>query len=147
MNANGDITSLQTIQGNIMNANNIICLNRVAINITDPVAELHIGNSSSTAINPSLIITYNQNNFKMGYDTNDNFILGTYNTQFLFWNNQISINKNAPDNTININSLGNIGINKINTENIYKVDVNGTLNATKLFQNKIISGNKGLLAI
>ena len=135
MNANGDITSLQTIQGNIMNANNIICLNRVAINITDPVAELHIGNSSSTAINPSLIITYNQNNFKMGYDTNDNFILGTYNTQFLFWNNQISINKNAPDNTININSLGNIGINKINTENIYKVDVNGTLNATKLFQN------------
>ena len=135
INASGDITSSGNTRANIMNMNNIFCLNKIAINIADPVAELHIGNSSSSTINPSLIITYNQNNFKMGYDTNDNFVFGTYNTQFLFWNNQFSINKNAPNNSINVNNLGNIGINKINTQNIYKVDINGNLNATKLFQN------------
>jgi hypothetical protein len=123
------------MKANIMNTNQIICLNRIALNITNPIADLHIGNSSSSTINPSIIITYNENNFKMGYDTNNNFIFGTVNRQNLIWNNQISINKNAPNNTININTNGNIGINKANTQNIYKIDINGNLNAIKLFQN------------
>jgi len=135
ISANGDITTTGNLRTNIINMNNIVCLNRIAINIANPDAELHIANSLIPTVNPSFIITYNQNNFKMGFDTNDNFVFGTYNRQFLFWNNQLSINKNAPDNSINVNNLGNVGINKINTQNVYKVDINGTLNATKLFQN------------
>jgi hypothetical protein len=131
----GNITSDGTIKANIINPNQIICLNRIALNIANPIADLHIGNSSSSTINPSFIITYNDNNLKMGYDTNNNFIFGTLNRQTLIWNNQLSINKNAPNNSININASGNIGINKINNDNIYKIDVNGNLNAIKLFQN------------
>jgi len=131
----GNITSDGIIKANIINPNQIICLNRIALNITNPIADLHIGNSSSSTINPSFIITYNDNNLKMGYDTNNNFIFGTFNRQTLIWNNQLSINKNAPNNSININANGNIGINKTNTDNIYKIDINGNLNAIKLFQN------------
>jgi len=131
----GNITSAGTINGNLMTTNKIICINQIALNILNPIADLHIGNYSSSTINPSFVITYNENNFKMGYDNNNNFIFGTFIRQNSVWNNQIAINKNAPTNTININTNGNIGINKINSLNLYKFDVNGNLNATKLFQN------------
>jgi len=139
----GNITSAGTINGNLMTTNKIICINQIALNILNPIADLHIGNQSSSTINPSFIITYNENNFKMGYDNNNNFIFGTFNRQNSVWNNQIAINKNAPTNTININNNGNIGINKINSLNLYKFDVNGNLNATKLFQNneEILTSN------
>jgi hypothetical protein len=135
INTTGNITSAGTVLSDIMNTNNIICLNKIALNISDPIAELHIGNSSSSTINPSFIITYNQNNFKMGYDNNNNFVFGSFNKQNSLWNNQMSINRNAPNNSININNIGNVGIGKTNSENLYKIDVNGNLNATQLFQN------------
>ena len=135
LTTNGDITSTGIVKANVTNTNKIICNNQIALNISDPIADLHIGNSLDNTINPSFIITNGENNFKMGYDNNENFTFGTYITQTTIWNNQISINKYAPVNCININNIGNFGINKINNLNIYKFDINGNLNATKIFQN------------
>ncbi len=134
LNASDNITANNIIYGNVLNANRIVCTNQIALNVINPISEIHIGNSSSPNTNPSFMISYNNNNFKIGYDNSNNFIFGDYSRNTLIWTNQLSINRFAPANTININSIGNIGIGKRN-EGTYKIDIDGTLNATRIFQN------------
>jgi len=135
LNATANITANNLITGSILAITKINCFTRIALNITNPIADLHIGNSSTPSTNPSIMISSGStNNFKMGYDNSNNFIFGTYSRNNLIWTNQLSINRSAPTNTININSLGNVGIGKIN-DNTYKFDIDGSLNATKIYHN------------
>ena len=56
-------------------------------------------------------------NFKLGYDNNNNFIIGNSNLNDNQWYTQFSINNNAPTNSLLIDNNGNIGINTNNTNN------------------------------
>ena len=135
LNATTNITANNLITGSILAITKINCFTQIALNITNPIADLHIGNSSTSSTNPSIMISSGSiNNFKMGYDNSNNFIFGTYSRNTLNWTNQLSINISAPNNTININSSGNIGIGKVN-DNTYKLDIDGSLNATKIYYN------------
>jgi hypothetical protein len=135
INATDNLTVNNFINGNTLNVSKITCSTQIALNITNPISEFHIGNSSTPNINPSIMISSGStNNFKMGYDNTNNFVFGTYSRNTLIWTNQLSINRSSPANSININSLGNVGIGKTN-DNTYKLDVDGTFNATRLFQN------------
>ena len=143
LTATESITSSKSIKCNSLSTTNINCDNRIAIDVTNPIADIHIGNSQKVTNNPSLIITNRNNNFKIGYDNrNTNFIFGKYEHNNALWTSQLSINNGAPTNSLTINALGNIGIGK-NNDNVrdYKLDINGSLNATNLFQNneKVLS--------
>jgi len=99
----------------------------IGIGNSNPLGILHIGNTNTT--NDGIIIISKRTpvttrNFKFGYDTNFNFILGDYgdaNTQN--WKSQISINFNAPQNSLIVDSNGNIGIGT--TVTTKKLTVNG----------------------
>jgi len=136
INSTNNITANNLISGNTLAINRINCFTQIAVNITNPIADLHIGNVSTPNVNTSFVIsTGSTNNFKMGYDNSNNFIFGNYSRNTLLWTNQLSINKSAPNNTININSLGNIGIGKINENEIYKIDIDGAINANSIYYN------------
>ena len=130
-----NFTSTNNISGINLFINNITSYNNIGIGTTQPRGLLHINANKISGTNSSIIITnLNDISIKSGYINND-FVLGTYNINNDNWINQFSINANAPENSININSLGNIGIGTINTRNIYKLDINGTINATNLLKN------------
>lgn len=118
-----------TINNNIYNRNFNAS---VGINNSNPLADLHIGSSSNISdgtiiISKSLGLNSNRN-FKMGYDNNLNFILGDYgNSNNIRWTPQILINSNANPFSINVNSNSFVGIN--NSNPLYTLDVNGTINA------------------
>jgi len=121
------------IENNI-STNSIICNKSIGININNPIGLLHIQNSSFNNNDASFIISGINNSFRFGYDENNNFIFGTYNNNK--WIKQFYINYNSPENSFNINSLGNIGIGVINNNLYnYKVDINGSVNATIFYQN------------
>lgn len=105
-------------------------INNVGIGTSFPLTTLHIG-STVTDNDSSIMISKNNNlNFKIGYD-NNNFIIGNSNILANSWNRSLSINSNAPTNSLFIDNVGNIGINT-NITNNFKLNVNGTLNATSL---------------
>jgi len=69
-------------------------------------------------------------NFKIGYDSNFNFIFGDYgNSNSAKWTQQLIINSNANAYSINISSNNYIGI--YNSNPSYTLDVNGVVNAVK----------------
>ena len=92
---------------------------RIGIGITDPSATLHIKNN-----NASIIIDNNNNNlFKFYYD-NNTFIFGTNNAQ------QFKINKDAKNNSINIDNTSTVNIgSNLNVNGDTKLTSNIYINA------------------
>jgi len=87
----------------------------VGIGNSNPLGILHIGNTTTT--NDGVLIISKRTsplairNFKFGYDSNYNFVLGDYGDgTSQTWKSQISINYNSPQNSLIIDSSGNIGI-------------------------------------
>ena len=133
LSTSGNITNSGTITGNTLIINNFTCFNNVGIGTAIARGTLHL--TSRNRINSSLIFTNtNDISIKIGYNV-DNFTIGTYNINNDIWNNQLVINSSAPANSININSLGNIGIGTANTNNNYKMIINGNINADNLYKN------------
>jgi hypothetical protein len=115
----------------------LINTSKIGINTLLPESELHICNNTDTSENTSLIISGINHNFKIGYTFDDNFVLGNYNDGI--WKSQIYINSNAPSDTIIIKESGNILMGTvIFDEDLYKLNVIGSLNAIQIFEN----GNK-----
>ena len=111
----------------------------IGIGNTIPFGTLHIGSPFNSNFDANIIISkldcnINSRNFKIGYDSNFNFILGDYGdatTTPQIWTPQFYINSKAPSNSLIISSNGNIGINTDNTST-YKVNINGSLNAINI---------------
>ena len=112
--------------GNISCTNNFTAGGNVGIGITNPFANLCIG-SPAVASDGVLVLSKNgggNRNFKMGYDGNFNFCLGDFG-------GALSGNTwRSTDLTINY-FTGNIGIGVV-PHATYKLDVNGSLNASTI---------------
>ena len=115
----------------------------VGIGTSTPYANLHIygtteNNRNSYTLDGNIMISkFNSEslnpyltNTKIGYFIDD-FTIGNYNIITNSWTKQLSINKDAPENSIYINNNGNIGIGTTNTST-FKFNINGALNATSL---------------
>ena len=124
------------INGDVYTSSNIYANSNIGIGITSPLGNLHIGTPYSNS-DGTLIISKNNNtsnrNFKFGYDSNFNFVLGDFGSNddgSRKWTKQFYINSNAPENSFMINSYGNIGININNITSNQKLFINGNLNVT-----------------
>ena len=124
------------VNGYIYSSSNIYANSNIGIGITSPLGNLHIGTPYSNS-DGTLIISKNDNtsnrNFKFGYDSNFNFVLGDFGSSdevSRTWKKQFYINSNAPENSFTISSNGNIGINIINNTSNQKLFINGNLNVT-----------------
>ena len=88
----------------------------IGIGNSIPLGNLHIGNPNMIS-DGTLIISkqdnINNRNFKFGYDSDFNFVFGDFGTNndaTRTWNKQFYIHSNASNNSLTINSNGNIGI-------------------------------------
>lgn len=131
---------------------------RIGINNLNPLGTLHIGSNSDISANSGSIIISQKHitgvnrNFKIGYNDNYDFIFGDFgDNSAQSWKTQFYINSNAPDNSLMINSLGNIGIGTINaTTSTKKLIINGNTNIIGSFiqsgssVNNLFSGNVGI---
>ena len=105
------------------------------LNTFTPLAELHICNYNKAFNNTSIIISGITNSCKIGYTNTNDFSIGSFNTTFNTWNNQIIINNSAPANCINIKSSGNISIgNEAVINDFYRLNIDGYLNATEIYE-------------
>ena len=120
--------------------NNLICNGIIKINVSTTNSRslrsyLQIYDPNNTN-NATFVISGPINNFRFGYDANNNFILGSFNNSI--WKKQLIIYNNAPDNSITINDSGNVTIGIDNTINYninnYKLNINGSLNASEIFK-------------
>ena len=103
----------------------------IGIANSSPFGNLHIGNPNINNSDGTLIISKNNNtnnrNFKFGYDSDFNFILGDFGTSDAItrtWKKQFYIHSDAPDNSLIINNNGNVGIGTASVVN-QKLYVNG----------------------
>ena len=124
------------VNGYIYSSSNIYANSNIGIGITSPLGNLHIG-TPYTNSDGTLIISKNDDlnnrNFKFGYDSDFNFTFGDFGTSndvSRTWIKQFYINSNAPENSLMINSYGNIGINTNNTTSNQKLFINGNFNIT-----------------
>ena len=110
----------------------------IGINNSNPLGSIHIGNTYTENTDANIIISKridlaSTRNFKFGYDNNFNFVMGdfgdyTADDGSTEWKTQFSINSNAPNNSLIINSNGNIGINTNSLIATDKLTVNGNTN-------------------
>jgi hypothetical protein len=145
----GSITKLTSfnIKSNDIQVNNniisytnysTICYtNRIGINIYDPLCELHIGMSTTSGKNSAIIIEGPSNRIKMGYDNTVYFSIGKFNASTNLWTQQLNIHSDTPANTLILTSTGCVGINTTNVENVYKLNIYGSLNANEIYQNGV----------
>jgi len=113
-------------------------ISRVGIGNSQPLGTLHLG-STITNSDGTIVITKNTNNvirnFKFGYDTNFNFVMGDFgNAGTQTWKSQFYINSNAPENSLVILNNGNIGIGTTDTL-ANKLNVDGSLKAISFIGN------------
>jgi hypothetical protein len=114
-------------------------ISKIGIGNSDPYGYLHIGSPNVSGSDGSIVLSKNNtltsfyHNFKFGYDSDFNFIMGNLDIPGL-WTSQFSINYNAPANSLIISQNGNIGINTNITDN-YKVNIQGSLNASSIVTN------------
>jgi hypothetical protein len=118
----------------------------IGIGTSTPFANLHIYGSRANNVSDlytndgTLIISrydnitaLNSRNFKFGYTNTNDFTFGNYRIDGEhIWTKQFSIHADAPENSLIINNNGNIGINTSSTVS-YKVNINGSLNATSIY--------------
>jgi len=142
---NCNILDLSSIGGWNSNLNTIFNItNRIGIGTNNALELLHIGSISDQTKQGAILISsrYSQSvlSFKMGFNANNNFIIGGYDTNTLTWLNQFYINSNAPTNSLAISNTGFIGIGKASPQ--YSLDVNGSINTNaSLFANNINTNN------
>jgi hypothetical protein len=125
------------INGSLYSSNDIYALSNIGIGNTTPLGNLHIA-SPLTNCDGTLIISKNDDinnrNFKFGYDSDFNFVFGDFGTNDIAtrtWNKQFYINSNAPQHSLLINTLGNIGIgNSIPYGNLHIGNPNINCDAT-----------------
>lgn len=137
------------VNGIIYSSNNIYASN-IGIGTTNPIGNLHIGSITNSSDGTIIIAKHNGTIgriLKMGYDSSFNFIIGDYGSSgTLNWKPQFYINSNAPDNSLIINSSGNIGIGTtIHTDlsgNTYKLSINGSTNIKGSLNQEGINLNK-----
>ena len=114
-------------------------INNVGIGTSLPLGTLHIGSTDSInqrdtsfIISKYDVTTSTNYNCKFAY-VNDKFIIGNSNLGTNpTWNKQLSININAPTNSLVIDNIGNIGINTDSTSGTNKLIVNGGISASSL---------------
>ena len=140
-----NILDLSSIGGWNSNLNTIFNItNRIGIGTNNALELLHIGSTSDQTKQGAILISsrYSQSilSFKMGFNANNNFIIGGYDTNTLTWLNQFYINSNAPTNSLVVSNTGFIGIGKASPQ--YSLDVNGSINTNaSLFANNINTNN------
>ena len=118
----------------------------IGIGISTPLGNLHIGTPYSSS-DGTLIISKNDNinnnrNFKFGYDSDFNFVLGDFgsnNDVSRTWKKQFYINSNASENSLTINSYGNVGIGTTSALD-QKLYINGNTTINNGVLNQISSG-------
>ena len=140
---NCNILDLSSIGGWNSNLNTIFNItNKIGIGTDNAFELLHVGSTSDQSKQGAILIStrYSQSilSCKMGFDTNNNFIIGGYDTRSLTWLHQFYINSNAPINSLIVSNTGFIGIGKNSPE--YSLDVNGSINTNEsLIANNIIT--------
>ena len=120
------------VNGSIYSSSNIIVNSNIGIGNTNPSAYLHIGDPAISGSDGTIIASKNNANFKFGYDDNYNYSFGDLYSGV--WKKQFYINSNASQNSLIIDSNGNVGINTSVT-NGFKLNVIGT---------SYLSGNMGI---
>ena len=120
------------VNGDIYSSSNIYANSNIGIGNTSPLGNLHIA-SPNTISDGTLIISkkdnINNRNFKFGYDDNFNFSFGDFVSPSS-WIKQFYINSNAPENSLIINNLGNVGIGTNNISLNQKLYVKGNVTIT-----------------
>ena len=106
------------VNGYIYSSSNIYTASNIGIGNIAPLGNLHIASPNYNS-DGTLIISkkdnINNRNFKFGYDDNFNFVFGDFGkNEEKIWTKQFYINSNAPQNSLIINTIGNIGISNIN---------------------------------
>jgi hypothetical protein len=131
---------LLNVNGDIYSSSNIYSTSNIGIGNTSPLGNLHIASPNNIS-DGTLIISKKDNNnnrnFKFGYDSNFNFVLGDFGTAVegtRTWTKQFYINSNAPDNSLMINSFGNIGIGTSNITSNQKLFINGNVTITGIIK-------------
>jgi hypothetical protein len=129
---------------------NSLLINRIGnigIGNTSPLGNVHIGNPNIIS-DGNLIISkkdnQNNRNFKFGYDSDFNFVFGDFGTNNSVdrtWNKQFYIHSNASNNSLTINSNGNVGIGTTSALN-QKLYVNGNTTINNGVINQISSGGE-----
>ena len=134
------------INGSSFINSNLIINSNIGIGNTLPIANLHIGDSTIPNSDGVIIVSktnINNNHFKFGYDNNFNFSFGDYkknNDNSYLWKKQFYIHSNANENSLIIDTNGNIGINTDITNN-YKLNINGNF---YIHSNIIVNSNIGI---
>ena len=112
------------VNGAIFTNSNLIVNSNIGISNINPLAYLHVGNTSNIS-DGTIVVSKNDTNgnlrnFKMGYDTNLNFVFGDFgnlSNGINTWTSQFYINSNAPANSLFINRNGQVGIGTTSIEN------------------------------
>jgi hypothetical protein len=129
------------VNGDIYTSSNLYANSNIGIGTTLPLEKLHISDGG-------IVVSKIDRLFKFGYDDNYNFIMGDFgNKGAQLWKPQFYISSNAPQNSLIIDSNGNVGINT-NSTSSYKFNINGSTfqngdsNATSnIFSGSIYSSN------
>ena len=140
------VTSLPSSQGPVTTTSKILYtdpssnIDKIGIGNTEPLGYLHLGSATKQLCDANIILSKNytteiNRNFKIGYDDNYNFSFGDYGIYSeQQWKKQFYINSAAPENSLLINSSGNIGIGTTNIGS-FKLNVNGSINASSFTGN------------
>ena len=134
------------INGSSFINSNLIINSNIGIGNTLPIANLHIGDSTIPNSDGAIVVSktnINNNHFKFGYDNNFNFSFGDLkknNDNSYLWKKQFYIHSNATENSLIIDTNGNIGINT-NITNNYKLNIHGNF---YIHSNIIVNSNIGI---
>jgi len=124
------------VNGDIYTSSNLYATSNIGIGTTLPVEKLHISNGA-------IVVSKVNRLFKFGYDDNYNFIMGDFgNIGAQLWKPQFYISSNAPQNSLIVDSNGNVGINT-NITSSYKFNINGSTfqNGNSNLTSNIFSGS------
>ena len=122
-------------------------IGNVGIANTTPVANLHIGSPFNISDGNFIISkkdNTNNRNFKFAYDSDFNFVFGDYDKDNNgIWTKQFYIHSNASNNSLTINSNGNVGIGTSNALD-QKLYINGDSTIKGSITQLVLNGNPNI---